>query len=114
MTEREIVAAVDREKVADIGRGGAVVEAGKLWDGDEGRRVGGDGRVPGGAVVEVFGERVVGAELQAVGEGPAQIDFEAVVDAGPLRDPGRGVGECWIGLDGRRVVDGSGSHASGA
>ncbi len=47
----EIVGGVGGEEVADVGGGGAVVEVRESGDCDERWRVGGDGGVPGGAVV---------------------------------------------------------------
>ena len=105
VADGQIVGGVGGEEVADVGGGGAVVEMRKGGDGDEGWRVGGDGGVPGGAVVEILGPGVVDAELQAVAEVVAQIHNEGVVVATAARPPGGGVGYGVVGLGGGGVVD---------
>ena len=70
--------------MANVGGSGAPVRLRVKGVGDEGGGVAADAGVPGSAVVEVFGPCVVAAELQAVGEAAAQIEREAVVEAGAL------------------------------
>ena len=81
--EGQIVAAVEGGEMADVGGGRSPVELGIEREGDEGGRVAADAGVPCRAVVEVLGVGVVAAELEAVGEGAADVDDESVVAAMP-------------------------------
>ena len=85
----------------------AIVEMRKRWHFHECRGVGGDGGVPCGAVVEVFGPGVVGAELDAAGEIVAEVDDEGVVVARAARPPRGGVGDGGVGLGRVRIIDGA-------
>ena len=76
VAEGQVIAAVDCGEVTDVGCGWTPVEPGSVGVFDEGGGVGGDAGVPCGAVVEVAGVGVVGAELEAVGEAAADIDLK--------------------------------------
>src|ERR1017187_9623995 len=66
LAEGKFVGSVDGGDIADVGRSGTVVEVGQCGDFDVGWRIGRDGGVPGGAVVEVLGPGVVSAELETM------------------------------------------------
>ena len=86
-TEGQFIASVDGSGVAQVGGGRTPVQFGAQGEGDKRGRIAADAGIPCGTVVEVLAEGVVAAQLEAIGEGAAHVDQQAVIEADSLRHP---------------------------